>query len=155
MPRILTLREGSRRGGVVMRLWLTALAVLVLSSCQPQQGASGPSCRVARVTDGDTLQLSCDGRDRKVRLLGVDTPELFHPSCTAERLAAQVARQELARLVQVGPISSVRFQGNDRYGRDLARISVAGQDLSNAMIEGGFGLAYSGGRRPNWCDRQN
>lgn len=35
--------------------------------------------RVARVIDGDTLEVSLNGRTERVRLLGVDTPETVHP----------------------------------------------------------------------------
>lgn len=134
-----------------MRFLLAALAALFLLSCQPQQGAGVPSCQVSRVSDGDTLHLRCDGFTHRVRLLGMDTPEIFHPRCAGELAAGEAARLELKRLVQVGPVTSVRFQGKDRYGRDLARISVAGADLSDAMIASGHALAYDGGSHPDWC----
>jgi endonuclease YncB( thermonuclease family) len=134
-----------------MRFLLAALAALVLSSCQPQQGAGVPSCQVSRVTDGDTLHLVCDGSTHRVRLLGLDTPEIFHPGCAAERVAGEAARSALTSMVQAGPVTAVRFQGHDRYGRDLARVSVGGRDLSEAMIAAGHGLVYDGGAHPDWC----
>ncbi len=136
-----------------MRFLLAAFAALLLLSCQPQQGAGVPSCQVSRVTDGDTVNLVCDGSAHRVRLLGLDTPELFSPRCPAERAAGVQARSALLRLVAAGPVTSVRFQGTDRYGRDLARVSVAGRDLSQAMIDLGLALPYAGGRRPDWCAR--
>lgn len=136
-----------------MRFLLAAFAALFLLSCQPQQGAGVPSCQVTRVSDGDTLLLRCDGSTHRVRLLGMDTPEIFHPRCGAEAAAGEAAHLELIRLVQQGPITSVRFQGHDRYGRDLARISVAGRDLSTAMLQSGLALPYEGGAHPDWCAR--
>ena len=35
---------------------------------------------VSRVVDGDTLVVNVDGQARRVRLLGVDTPETVHPN---------------------------------------------------------------------------
>lgn len=134
-----------------MRVLLAVLAAVFLLSCQPQQGAGVPSCQVTRVSDGDTLHLRCDGSTHRLRLLGMDTPEIFHPRCAGELAAGEAARLELIRLVATGPVTSVRFQGKDRYGRDLARISVAEVDLSNAMIASGHALAYDGGRHPDWC----
>jgi micrococcal nuclease len=136
-----------------MRFLLAALAALFLLSCQPPQGAGVPSCRVAQVIDGDTLALSCDGRLHRVRLLDMDTPELFHPHCPAEAEAGQSARAALERLVAEGSVSAVRFQGQDRYGRDLARVSVAGTDLSQSMLALGLALPYGGHAHPDWCAR--
>src|SRR4051812_19284592 len=44
--------------------------------------------RVARVIDGDTIQL--DGGDR-VRLVGVDTPETVHPRKPIERFGKEAS----------------------------------------------------------------
>ena len=144
------MREGSRGVGI-MRFLLAALAVVLLASCQPEQGAGVPSCVVAHVTDGDTLNLDCAGSLHKVRLLGMDTPEMFHPLCAAEGVAGQQARAMLQGLVAAGPVTAVQFQGHDRYGRDLGRVAVAGRDLSVAMLDGGLALPYQGHRHPNWC----
>lgn len=152
LPRILQGREGSRGVGF-MRFLLAALAALFLLSCQPQQGAGVPSCQVTRVTDGDTIDLVCDGSRHRVRLLDMDTPEIFHPECGAELQAGQEARARLVALVAAGPVTAVRFQGHDRYGRDLARVSVAGQDLSQAMLASGLALPYAGRAHPDWCAR--
>ncbi len=37
------------------------------------------SYRVVRVVDGDTIIISKDGQEVRVRLIGVDTPETVHP----------------------------------------------------------------------------
>ena len=36
--------------------------------------------KVARVIDGDTIQVLSDGRQYTVRLIGADTPETKHPT---------------------------------------------------------------------------
>lgn len=38
------------------------------------------------------------------------------------------------RLAATGPVTGARFAGLDRYGRDLARLVIAGQDV--AVFEG-------------------
>lgn len=45
-----------------------------------QGGGDAPEGVVSRVVDGDTLVVDVDGQARRVRLLGVDTPETVHPS---------------------------------------------------------------------------
>ena len=37
-----------------------------------------------RVIDGDTIVVEIDGKQEKVRLIGVDTPETVHPSKPVE-----------------------------------------------------------------------
>jgi micrococcal nuclease len=55
-------------------------------------------CVVTRVVDGDTLDVEVDlGFDivtkQRVRLLGVDTPETYRPSCEAERAHGEKAKE--------------------------------------------------------------
>ncbi len=42
----------------------------------PVEGLEGPVSLV-RVTDGDTIVVRIDGRDEKLRLIGIDTPEKY------------------------------------------------------------------------------
>ena len=37
-------------------------------------------CEVVRVVDGDTIVVKYNGKDEKVRLIGIDTPESVHPN---------------------------------------------------------------------------
>ena len=61
------------------------------------------------------------------------------------------ARSLLAGLVASGPVTAVSFQGHDRYGRDLARVSIAGQDVAAYMIGTGLARPYAGHQHPDWC----
>lgn len=66
-------------------LGVVALAVLV-AACRPladpgiESGAANlPPCQwsqVVRVTDGDTIVVQLDGREQKVRYIGMNTPEI-------------------------------------------------------------------------------
>jgi micrococcal nuclease len=109
------------------------------------------ACAVTRVVDGDTLQMTCGGVQHRVRLLGFDTPEVSHAACSAERAAGERSTRILQGLVAGGPVTSVRFKGQDRYGRDLADVAIGGRDLAEAMLRSGGALPYSGRRRPDWC----
>lgn len=134
-------------------LWPLAGLSLFLAACvdgrAPAPVAQG--CMVTHVTDGDTLRLSCAGQPHRVRLLGIDTPEIFHPRCAAELAMGEAARTRMTALVASGPVTSVRFQGRDRYGRDLARVSIGGQDVSALMLGSGLASPYDGHRHPDWC----
>lgn len=110
-----------------------------------------PSCAVSRVVDGDTLHLICGGLRHKVRLLGFDAPEVFHPRCPAEAAAGAQATALMRRLVAAGPVTGVQFSGKDRYDRDLAKVEVAGKDLSAQMLASPLARPYQGHKHPDWC----
>ncbi|MBD0329641.1 MAG: thermonuclease family protein [Thermoleophilia bacterium] len=76
---------------------------------------AGPADRVARVVDGDTLDV---GSGARVRLVQIDTPELGTGECYSK-----AAANELRRLLPGG--SAIRLEADprldqvDRYGRLL------------------------------------
>ncbi len=93
----------------------------------------------ARVVDGDTLEL--DGR--KVRLFGIDAPELDQ-TCDADGqlwACGAEARAALAQIVaQRRLVCEVRDV--DRYGRDVAVCSAGGADVAGLMVQQGMAMAY-------------
>jgi micrococcal nuclease len=133
---------------------LLASLGLLLTACK---GTPAPplaeTCRVTHIVDGDTIHLTCNGTLHKVRLLGYDTPEIYHPHCAAEKQAGDAATDLLRRLIESGPVTGVAFAGLDRYGRDLARVSIGGQDVSAHMLASPLALPYQGHRHPEWCAR--
>jgi micrococcal nuclease len=85
-------------------------------------GGPASHARVVRVVDGDTILVALDGREERVRYIGVDTPESVKPGtpvqCYAKR-ASSFNKKLLAgrsvRLVQ-------DVEARDRYGRVLAYV---------------------------------
>jgi endonuclease YncB( thermonuclease family) len=103
-------------------------------SSEGSANASRTAARVTRHTDGDTLWLSGIG---KVRLIGVDTPEVFgeaecfgrEASAFVKRLLPLGARVEYA--LGVDP--------RDRYGRALAYVYTAdGRFLNLLLVKRGY-----------------
>ncbi len=95
---------------------------------------------VKRIVDGDTLQL-LDGR--KLRLIGINTPELNTRTKAAEPLAHK-ARQYLLTLTRPGRPLKLRWgtEKKDRYGRLLAHgFNSEGRNLSAALLAAGMGAA--------------
>ena len=134
--------------------------MLVLAGCSDApkpakrtQAAAADGCRVTYVVDGDTLHIDCGAGERKVRLLGYDTPEIYHPKCQAEAEAGRKATDLLAGLVASGPVTGFAVQGQDRYGRDLASVAIAGTDVTAYMLATHLALPYTGHQHPNWCAR--
>ncbi|MGB0119955.1 MAG: thermonuclease family protein [Solirubrobacterales bacterium] len=98
--------------------------------------------RVLSVTDGDTLDLrTLSGRSETVRLIGIDTPEVYGGvECGGP--AASATMKQLASgatvTVQTDPSQDLR----DRYGRLLAYVNKGSQDLGQAMIAKGLAATY-------------
>lgn len=87
--------------------------------------------------DGDTLRCG----EERIRLLGIDAPEL-PGHCQEERecvpgdpFASKKALESAVR----GP-AMIERQGQDTYGRTLARVRVGGGDLSCKQIKNGHAL---------------
>jgi endonuclease YncB( thermonuclease family) len=89
------------------------------------------TARVTRVFDGDTLWVEplAGGRYRKLRLDGVDAPEICQTRGSAARDA--LASHALDKVV------TVRVRAWDAYGRALARVSTGGQDVGAVLVQGG------------------
>lgn len=106
------------------------------------------------VVDGDTFRIG----DRRIRLIGIDAPELHPARCDAERQLGEQAAAELQRLLSAGPFTmTARLdQPTDKYGRELmalGRTDAKGNRVSIAaeMIASGKARRYAGGLRQGWC----
>ena len=91
------------------------------------------SVRVVSVSDGDTLRLS---DDRRVRIIGINTPELSHQGRPAEPLADE-ARELLQKLIRSSDNRVELRLGDepqDHYGRLLAHVFLANGDSVEAKI---------------------
>jgi micrococcal nuclease len=117
------------------RPWLIAAVLVVAFLLTRTGGDDVPSfdgatkARVQRVVDGDTVRLAGLG---SVRLIGVDTPEVYgHVECFGPE-ASSFAKSILRRG------SEVRYRAgsekHDRYGRLLAYVWLPDGRLFNRML---------------------
>ncbi len=100
---------------------------------------------VTTVLDGDTLILA-DGR--RVRLLGIDAPEVAHHSQPGEPLGEKASL--LLKSRALGKPVQLRYdmQYQDRYDRLLAHVYLDdGQNLNSLLLQ--EGLAYARFEWPN------
>jgi micrococcal nuclease len=103
--------------------------------------AAHPVFHVARVIDGDTLLLS---NSERVRLIGVDTPELCHPLKPVEYFAKEAS--EFTRKTVEGKKVRLEYdcRKRDRYGRLLAYVYLQDGTFLNAeIIKQGYGFTYT------------
>jgi micrococcal nuclease len=86
---------------------------------------------VSRVIDGDTVQLD-DGR--KVRLIGVDTPETVHPQKEVEYYGKEASDFTKSMLEGKEVYLEYDIQPTDKYGRTLAYIWLSDGTLFNELL---------------------
>lgn len=113
---------------------LTLLSFLVLwSGARFISGFWWRRMKMLTVIDGDTfVMMSANGNKFRVRLAGVDCPELHQPLGPEAR--DYVKSLGHAQWVQV------RLIGRDRYRRHLGYVKIGAKDLGRALIQAG--LAY-------------
>ena len=90
--------------------------------------------QVVRVHDGDTLDVLLDGRLTKLRLYGVDAPELNQPFGKEARLA-------LLDLLR-GRAVDVQISRTDEHGRQIARVVAGGVDVGTTLVQHGSAWWY-------------
>lgn len=79
---------------------------------------------VKRVVDGDTFIINIDGKDERVRLIGVDTPESVNPDESKNTPEGEEASNITKKLVPENTVVWLEYDKDrtDDYGRTLAYI---------------------------------
>jgi len=108
----------------------------------------GQGHSMACVVDGDTIRLG----HRRVRIVGIDAPEVKGAKCVAERALGERAANRLLFLVNQGGFDLVghRFHNRDSHGRDLRIARRGGRSLGGTLIEEGLARRYLGAKL-DWC----
>jgi micrococcal nuclease len=123
---------------------LTALVVLSGIGC----GATGTrtadppgAAKVRRVVDGDTIEVTLNGRSERVRLIGIDTPETKKPNTPIECFGPQASAFTKSLLPKGTIVTLTRdVEARDDFGRLLAYVhrSSDGVFVNLALAEQGY-----------------
>ena len=114
--------------------WITALCLVSLVA-STHAGTRAIEGRVVGVHDGDTITLlDAERRRHKIRLDGIDAPELGQPfgRASKQRLAGLVFNREA-----VAECSKV-----DRFGRQVCRVLVGGADAGLEQVRAGLAWLF-------------
>lgn len=118
----------------------------------PERAASGVPGRaigpyaVVDVVDGDTVEVARRG-GTTLRLIGIDTPEVVHPTEPVECFGPQASRR--AHRFLDGRRVYLEFDASqgrhDAYGRTLAYVWLpnARVSMNERMVRGGYALEYT------------
>jgi len=96
------------------------------------------SCAVTRVTDGDSVNLTCAGQQVRVRLYCIDAPEMDQGQWGAQ------SRDYLRQLIT--PTVTLYSHDTDRYDRVIGEIIADGRNLNRALVQAGWAAEY-----PQYC----
>ncbi|WP_218683051.1 thermonuclease family protein [Microbacterium sp. BF1] len=153
--RPLVKRRPPRRTRALL-LTTAGLAVTLMSTagCTPQERpaetqtvvTASEAAEVVAVVDGDTIDVTtATGRTARVRLIGIDTPEIGRDGDTGECYATE-ARDFLDELLygRTVELQSDNTQADtDRYGRLLRHVVIDGHSAAVLALEAGTGYEYT------------
>lgn len=135
----MTLQQRTLKRAPVGAFFIACLFSLqALGLCALESGLEVETVQVAEIFDGDTVRLE-DGR--RVRLVGINTPEVAHRGKPAEPLA-EAAKDQLQVLLNKRPIRLLVGQdSHDHYGRVLGHLFDAeGNSIIASLLQQGAGF---------------
>ncbi|KAA0272084.1 MAG: hypothetical protein EDQ89_08895 [Acidobacteria bacterium] len=104
--------------------------------------AGGKRARVLAVVDGDTITVRRHGRRRDVRLIGIDTPEVYSRAECGGAAAARSMGAMLSRGDRVRLLRDPSQDDRDRYGRLLRYVVGGGRDVGRKQLHRGWARVY-------------
>jgi micrococcal nuclease len=140
--------------------WSFAVGILVMalagcSGASPQSAASPPKAptpgvsragSVSRIVDGDTIVVKVDGRDEKVRLIGINTPETVDPRKPVECFGKEASNRTKALLPVGTAVTLVSdVEPRDKYSRTLSYVYRAADNtfINLALVTDGYARMYT------------
>jgi len=128
-----------------------ALLTLGLAACSVTgQGSSPPiaagTATVVHPVDGDTIVVEIDGREERVRFIGIDTPESVAQDRPVECFGPE-SKARTAELLPVGTVVRLErdVEARDKYDRLLAYV-IRDRDsvlINLLLVEEGYAEAIS------------
>lgn len=112
------------------------------NSTQTQNGLY----KIVRVIDGDTMIIKINGKNKTVRLIGVNTPETVDPRRPVECFGIEASNK--AKEILSGKNVKLEADGfvgeRDKYGRLLRYIFLEdGTNFNKMMISEGYAYEYT------------
>ncbi|MBI4728568.1 MAG: thermonuclease family protein [Acidobacteria bacterium] len=102
-------------------------------SAPPAVGSA--EARLVRIVDGDTIRVVVGGREERVRLIGIDTPE-------RDECFFREATEHLRSLILGRPLRMARdVSERDPYGRLLRYLWADGRFVNAVMVADGYANA--------------
>ena len=146
--------RAGRCAGLILALLLVAGGCRAVGGGAERTGGAGApagytpgpgavAAPVVRVVDGDTIVVRLDGREQRVRYIGVNTPESVDP----RRPVQCFGRDAAARNRELVGGKTVWLERDvsetDQYGRLLRYVSVDGRLVNAELVREGYARAVT------------
>jgi len=118
-----------------MKRWAAVVSLALLASCASEATGSATTVEtsppvsytanatVARVVDGDTIDVTVNGTEERVRLIGIDTPETVKPNTPVQCYGPEASEHTKELLPPGTPVYLERdLVARDDYGRLLSYV---------------------------------
>jgi micrococcal nuclease len=105
---------------------------------------TGPTqlAHVTKVTDGDTIHVSIDGTDYRLRYIGMDTPESVKPNTPVQPYAEEASAENARLVADRDVVLEKDVSETDRFGRLLRYVWLHDGDtwtmVNLALVENGY-----------------
>ncbi|SKH86916.1 thermonuclease family protein [Mycobacteroides abscessus] len=147
--------KSNSRHAISAGILAVASVVISVPGCSVATKADTPklTTEVLRTVDGDTIDvLDQDRRRLRIRIIGIDSPELHKPNYTKACFSEEAS--EYAHRTLDGQKIALEYDPDgdriDRYGRTLAYVILAdGRNFSVESARGGYAHSYVYGHRPS------
>jgi micrococcal nuclease len=134
-------------------------AVNLLADYTFQRPETDQRAEIVEVVDGDTVDITRNGEEDTVRILGIDTPEVYSQNTPSEfflkntsknrkclkemgEKASNFAKKKLSdQTVEV--VQDSRSDDRGSYGRLLSYIEYNKTDLGEEILERGYARVYN------------
>lgn len=127
-------------------------ALLETSPDREDSPSATQQATLVSVIDGDTIVVDLGGRERRVRLVGVDTPE--RGACYGKEATVWLTRQVPAGAV-LALVDDSTQPNTDQYDRLLRYVEVDGTDLGLQLLDTGHDRPYDTGPASDHPRRQD
>lgn len=115
-----------------------ALALVLALELARQHGiTTSVEGLVTHIADGDTISVVIDSKIEKVRILGIDCPELAQPFGPEAK--------ERVEALALGKTVSLEWRNRDKYGRVLGDVTLpSGENLAHVLVSAGLAWRFRG-----------
>ena len=109
---------------------------------QPGPAPQRTAARVVRVIDGDTIQVEIDGREYRLRYIGIDAPETVKENTPVEWMGPEASAANKALVSGKVVYLEKDVSDTDRYGRLLRYVFLAdGTFVNGELVRQGYAQA--------------
>lgn len=135
---------------------ILSLLILSFAICTVVFGASKFAAKYIKTSDGDTARFSINGENRRVRFLGINTPEVsgenkLEQPYGNEALAFASEKLENAKKIELE--YDEHADKEDKYGRPLVWVWVDGALYQEEILKVGLAKTYMLENNYKYADR--